>query len=359
MGVDTAQHLGLDDAHRLVGERLGQVVRRRGEPQQPAEAVPDLVPVRAAVQRQHVDPVVGHRLGPALEDQAQVERAPVPDGGGTRGDGARVVRHRGGALVLQALLPAGGEESQRLARGDDEPRPCAGARSAIMARACSLLAAAEELVADQAVAVPGGELGTQPLHEVCSRSGRLRIASPSRITRLAQRWSRRSSARQQPAPRSAAGRGRTTRWSGGSWWRSWAGRCARRPGEPRPEPLLELVDRLGHAVVVALGQRHQELLDHVGELGEAQVMAPQLGDRRLDALDPGPELLELVPRPVAPHAHCATNRRIWFSVPAPSGVTASMETISPPRCSQSSTSGSIATGRSPNGGFPPPVQTSA
>ncbi|CAA9386163.1 MAG: hypothetical protein AVDCRST_MAG32-1986 [uncultured Nocardioides sp.] len=159
--VHAPQGLGLDHTHGAVGERLREVEPVRVHPEDRGEPVPDLVLRLGRVQRQDVDPAGRHDGGPALQHERQVEGPPVPDRLRARGDPSAVVGHRPGGAVLQALLPAGREQAQRLPRRDDdvhlrrrervdEPPYLLGGRGG------------QELVADQARAARGRQLGADP-----------------------------------------------------------------------------------------------------------------------------------------------------------------------------------------------------
>ena len=173
--VDAAQRLGLHDAHRGVGEGLRQVHARAVEADGGGELVPHVVARGAGVEHEHVHPLGGHGAGPALEDQAQVEGAPVPDVAGPLGHLAAVVGHPLGGAVLQALLPAGGEQPEGLSSGDDEVH--LGRREGLD-RGAGLGRAGrgEELVADQTGAVAGGELGADAVPGGALRLGRPLLA---------------------------------------------------------------------------------------------------------------------------------------------------------------------------------------
>ena len=147
--VDPPQRLRLGHAHRGVRERLGEVEGVRVDPEQPSEAAPDVVLGRRRVEDQHMDPLGRHSLRPALKHQAEVERAPVPDHRGLLRDPAPIVGHRCGRAVLQALLPAGGEEPERFSCRDDHVH-LGVAECGHHVAGLATGGGGEELVADQA-----------------------------------------------------------------------------------------------------------------------------------------------------------------------------------------------------------------
>src|SRR3954452_6497785 len=68
-------------------------------------------------------------------------------------------------------------------------------------------------------------------------------------------------------------------------------RKARRAISGSRQALRELLDRLVDAGLVAGGERHQQLLDDVGDLGQAQVVPAQLQHVGLEILDAAQEVV--------------------------------------------------------------------
>ena len=201
------------------------------------------------VQRQHV-----HALGRdgLAQRRSTSRRSSVRQFQIVRGlaDLPGVVLHRGGVAVLQALLPAGGEEAQRLARGDDDVH--LGGRELLDHRRRLLGGRrGEELVADEAVTVPRASSSHSRAQAVRCRSGCLARFGSSRTTREAQRWSRRSWPGSSN-PSSCGRRGRPTGSSGGRSWRSSAGRCGE-DATHQSDAVLELLDGLVDAGLVGEG----------------------------------------------------------------------------------------------------------
>ena len=74
----------------------------------------------ATRQWQHVHPLAREGRRPPLQHTVDVERPPVPDRCGLGCLGEAVVGELRGVAVLDALLPAGGEQPEGLPAGDDE-----------------------------------------------------------------------------------------------------------------------------------------------------------------------------------------------------------------------------------------------
>ena len=131
------------------------------KPDDAGEPVPHVVAGRVRVEHQRRGPARAARpassarapaAGRACASSRCPSASPTPGG---------VVGHRRGRAVLQALLPAGGEQAERLARGHDEVHL---RRRQRLHHAPGLLGGRrrEELVADQAGALGGRQLRADP-----------------------------------------------------------------------------------------------------------------------------------------------------------------------------------------------------
>src|SRR5262245_14231011 len=76
------------------------------------------------------------------------------------------------------------------------------------------------------------------------------------------------------------------------------------------QALRELLDRLVDACLVARGERHEQLLHDVRELGEPDVVTAQLQHVGLERLDTSGQVLVRAPHPAGEvlQSHWATNR---------------------------------------------------
>ena len=130
---------------------------------------------------------------------------------------------RRGAAVLQALLPARGEQPERLARGGDQVH-LGGRQVGDHAGGLARRGRGEELVADQPVAVPRPPA---PRAAAPTRSGAARGACPGWGPHARPATPRGGRAARRPAAarrRRAAARASPTGSSGGRWSPSSAGR---------------------------------------------------------------------------------------------------------------------------------------
>ena len=201
--VDPAQRLGLGDPHRRVGERSGQVAAASGR----SRAMPaNRCHTPRRWRRGGSSTSTWIRSGGTAGDQRsstrpQVEGPPVPDRRAGRRTPSGRSRPAGWCPVLEALLPAGGEQPERLAGGHDQvhlggraaPRPSAPACSATPAQKNSWLISA--VAAGARPARPAA--AAQAVRCARARARRWRVVA-RRATPTGGRGARRPGTRHRP-----------------------------------------------------------------------------------------------------------------------------------------------------------------
>ena len=214
--------------------RAGRVAGRRVDADQPGEPQPQRRRAGSpgSGSGQHVHPLGRQRGAPARA--ARRPRSSVPQSHSSlgrrspRGPGSR--RSATVGAVLDELLPARGDQAERLAGGDHdvhlgaaEPRRRPGA-------ACSALAAAKNSWLTTAVPVPGVDVLDQPVPGALGAAGRAGRGSGPRGPR---RWPTGARGRLRPGSSTPCRAQLVARCpragSAGTSCRSWAGRRGRRP----------------------------------------------------------------------------------------------------------------------------------